>query len=83
VIAILSDLQPPFLKGAAVALSGRFEPLWSPADLPVRVGSTEQGLEWSRGMVGELLERKPREEEAGLDEAAAPAVVVTAAGRPV
>ncbi|KAG2490573.1 hypothetical protein HYH03_010967 [Edaphochlamys debaryana] len=37
-----------------------FKPLWSPADLPVPVASTEEGLAWSHARVREIVQRRAR-----------------------
>ncbi len=54
---ILTDVSP-FAVRMPLILSASFAPLWSPADLPVAVGSVEEGVAWSRGVVRETVEQK-------------------------
>ncbi len=55
---ILMDVTPPFAVRTPLIMSSSFAPLWSPADLPVPVGSVEEGMAWSRGVVRETVERR-------------------------
>ncbi|KAG2490572.1 hypothetical protein HYH03_010966 [Edaphochlamys debaryana] len=58
VATIQADCHPPFKVRMPLVYAAKFDPLWSPTDLPVPVASTAEGLAWSYETIREIVQRR-------------------------